>query len=396
MKIIKNKAFFFLLFLLFIITLGKFSEVSIKGLNVNVVALFLFTSIVFVMNVYTGQKIYFLQLSKSLKTKFYLLLFLFVFISITRAGILNTYLFSIPLTFIALIVFIQFLSRVPLKDALQLFNVTLLILLVFNLFAFYQTGYELELFNVGNRQKRLTGIFGGGLAGAIGGLTAVYAVALYFIFNKGFHFVTLLNFILAWVVLLLSDNRTSIFACLLIYILIFMIISKQGYIYKLLLVSIIFAAVFSVSFYLTNTSRGELIQEDYNLRNYIWQIGVEQIVANPFLGSGKANPFSTNMNALMINDQIADPHNAFLFFTLKNGIIVSLMFFIFLLNFMYDSFKRIKKTKYILLIVIPIYWLIISTTGGDYFNFTLNFSSLFFGISVFGILNHPDLKIVHA
>lgn len=392
-NILPNKIYFLTLFFLLFFVSGKFSETSGEiGLDLKFITVYLLLFVIFLYEIIKKNKIYFFEQTKQLQIKFYLFAFSFIVFSIIRAGFIDTYLYSVVLNFCVLFVFIQFLSRVPFKSALMLILIVMFVLLIMNIYYFYISGYSFDLFNIGNREKRLTGVFGGGLAGAIAGLTAIYTVIIYLSSYKKNKIFLLVNFLLSWIVLFLSDNRTSMLACLIIYSLIFLILSNRKVIYKILLLSFVIVGYIFISFYLQSTTRGELVNDDFELRTFLWGLGIEQIKNKPILGFGKINPFSSNSTAMLNFPEMADPHNAYLNFILKNGIIVSLFFFIYLISFFVSYFKSQKSNRNIIFIFIPLYWLVISFTGGDYFNFKLTFSSLIFGISVFGILNHPGIK----
>ena len=113
----------------------------------------------------------------------------------------------------------------------------------------------------------------------------------------------------------------------------------------------------------------------------------------PILGYGKANPFAKRFDAKMeYSPNMHEPHNAFLYFILNNGVIVSFFFFAFMITLIIQSVKNLIRTKCLLFIYIPLYWLAISITGGDYFNFRFNIGSVVMGISLFGLLFHPGLE----
>lgn len=390
----KNKILFLLIFTFLIFTLGNFQRPDPgKDLSVNVVFLFVVTFLIFTKDLLKHNIIFITQ--NSLVNSLFLLFALsVVIISWLRDGLLNTYLYSLVLTFTAVIVMIQFLYRLPFTKALNLFLLTLFIVMVLNLIVQYIKMGSLKLDISIQREQRLLGFLGGGLAGVLAGLSAIISIICYVFRKSKLPIFVLINIFLSWSILLMSDNRTAIIACAIVYIFIFFKISRVSKGNKLIFLIVIMAFYLFFRFYIQESIGGQRLSGDFDKRIKIWEYGMVQIKENPLMGYGKNNPFSGNYNALNdFGSNLADPHNAYLYLILRNGVVIAIFFFIFIISFVVTSYRDIRCTDYSLLILIPIYWLIVSITGGDYFNFKLNFGSLIFGISIFGFLNHPDLRI---
>jgi len=389
----KGKLTFLILFILLIYSTGKLFGVSDSAMNYKIIILFLVLFLFFLYKTLKNRDIRFFTSSQNSKKMFFLFGFLFVFISFFRDGFLNTYIYTVLLTFIATLIYIQFLYRLPLEQALKLFLQALFILLIVNYYAHYIKTGSFVLSSVDRSiEKRFTGVLGGGLAGALSGLTAILPLIIYYLSKNRNNLFLILCVILSWYAMLLADNRTSIIATTLIYMLVFFFMSKKNAAFKLVFILIIFIVYLFFHFYFLNTVGGKSLGDDADTRFLIWSYGVKQISINPILGSGKENPFMNNLSTKnILGDSIADPHNSYLYFILKNGVIISFSFFFFIFSYFVYSYKRMKNSKYLILLTIPLYWVIISYSGGDYFNFNFNFSSVVFGISVFGFLNHPDI-----
>ena len=388
----KNEILFLFFFILLIFALGNMFGEEKTEMNYKIIFLFSGLFLVFLHQSIVKKNIRFFTNNQNSKNLYILFVLSFVIITIIRDGLLNTYILTIFLTFVSTLIFIQFLYHIPFEKAIYLFLKAMFIVLLVNYYAHYLKvdTFSLELMDR-TMERRFTGFFGGGLAGALSGLSAVVSLII-FLFIKGANKLFLIiNLLLAWYGMILADNRTSLLACILIYILVFFYLSNKNFINKFLFVTLIAIIYLFYNYYSQNSTGGEKIGEDLDFRSLIWGLGIEQFTINPILGSGKENPFLNNFTSKKFDESLADPHNSYLYFILKNGILVAFFFFLFVFNFFVFSYKRLKKTKYFLLMSIPLYWIIISFTGGDYFNFNFNFSSVIFGISIFGIFNHPDL-----
>ena len=391
----KIKIIFLFLFTILIAVSGSIDWENNIGINYNLVIFYLLISLVFIFQVLQKKKIIFLPNNKTIKNIFFLFAITSLIITLFRDGIIITYFLFIVLTFILLIVFNQLLYNLKIKDALLIFMVAMFILMLINLYFHYlKTGTFNVLSGARTWDFRLSGVLGGGLAGALGGISAILPIILYLIGARKHKVFLTLNISLAWFILLLADNRTSMIACTFIYLLFFLYYSRKSIKAKILFFAIGIIIFLFIRFYLTSTTGGDFIEQDANYRELIWIFGIDQIFQSPLLGYGKQNPFASSNIAIEAIGQakLGDPHNAFLFYILRNGIVVSFLFFWFIILFLVFAYKKARNSKYLILFSFPIYWFIIGITGGDYFNFSLNFSSVVFGISVFGMLNHPDIQ----
>lgn len=397
MKANKIKILLLFIFLFIILTAvsGRTDWELDIGINYNLVIFYFLIALVFIHKIFQKKKIIFLPNNKNIKIIFFLFAISLLIITMLRDGLVNTYYLFIILSFILVITFNQLLYKVMIKDALLVFLVAMFVLMITNLYFHYlKTGNFILFSGVRTFEYRLSGIFGAGLAGALAGLSAILPIIIYLTGEKKHKVFLTLSFLLAWFIMFLADNRTSMITCLVIYFLIFLQFSKKNIKAKIFFLVIGMCMYIFLEFYLTSTSGGDYIKQDTDYRELIWFFGIDQIFQSPILGYGKQNPFATSNIAIQAIGQynIGDPHNAYLFYILKNGIIVSFFFFWFTLKYFLFIYKNVRGSKYLIFLSIPIYWLMVGLTGGDYFNFNLNFSSIVFGISIFGILNHPDLQ----
>lgn len=392
----KQSLAFYVLFIILMIVSGKRDWEVLTGINYKLVALYSFVGILCITYMILKRKLLFPTSSRSARQVFIIYLTTSLFITVLRDGIIITYFVFMALTFMMIIIFNQLLFKIPVKDALFLVLESLLVLIVVNLYFHYQKIGRLDLLpDERTSYFRLTGIFGGGLAGALAGLSAVLPVIVFFLVGGKRLLFLLISSSFAWVVMLMADNRTAMIACLLIYLLAFLSKWRTNNKTKVSLIIVSVVAYFLIRFYIASTTGGTNINNDLEFRFKIWDFGINQVSYAPVLGYGKSNPFVTNELAKQqISFNLGDPHNSYLFCILRNGILVSFLFFLFLTVFIISAHNRVRETKYSSLLYIPLYWLLISTTGGDYFNFNLNFSSVIFGITVFGLLDHPELRLI--
>lgn len=391
----KIKILFIFLFIIFISVSGRLDWETDIGIDYNLIIFYLIISIIYAVQVVKEKKIIFFANNDKVKSIFVIFLIFLALITTIRDGLFSTYFPLVLLTFIIVFFFSQLLYKIPIKEALFLFLFVMFILMIINLYYHYvKTGNLTILPDIRSFKFRLLGIFGAGLAGALAGLSAIIPLIIYLFGGKRYIIFLALNIVLAWYIMLLADNRTSMIACLIIYFLIFLQYSKKNIKTKTVFVIIGLSIYFFVQFYLTSSTGGQDLEADTNYRELIWFFGIDQIFQQPILGYGKQNPFATSNIAIQAIGQsnLMDPHNAYLFYILRNGIIVSFLFFWFIYKYLLSVYKNKLTSKFVILFSIPIYWLIIGLTGGDYFGFFVNFGSVIFGISVFGILSHPDVQ----
>ena len=279
-------------------------------------------------------------------------------------------------------------------------------LLLLCLFAVITLSFIVYYINTGNLdieivrterygKERLYGIFGGGLVGIIAGFTFVLAVISIFFKYYRFNFFPILCIAFSVLILLFSDNRTgmiiSTIACLYIVAKNFKYLGLASRLIIIILLSL--AVVFFINYSQSSIGGIEFLN-DFALRVKIWDVSFQQVLVYPWTGMGNTDFFLRSSLAIAVFGYLSDAHNAYLNLLLQSGFIVFilLMYFLFKLLLKFKDYnKRVKKISG--LYSIPFYWFAVALTGATYFNFAGTFDSYLLGISLIGLLLHPEIAL---
>lgn len=366
---------------------GRFTPLDFSGLDVRVFAFYTSFFLIYIY-MFVKNKINIYKVNISNQANYLLLMFAIIFLgSVIQEGLTSTYFWGVIMTFTTVLVISKYMHLLRIDQVLSAIILVFVFTQIANFYLYVNEGNTLDFLNIGNRESRLQGMFGGGFAGVLGGLTNIMCLVLYNL-RKKISVNILIPTIISWMTLFVTDNRTSMFACLFIYLAFFLYITKKNIFKKIIFIILLIISIIAINLYVNQTNRGGLIEEDLLMRNELWSFGVEQIFKNPIWGYGNQNPFEDHAMSKLLYDNIYDPHNAYLFFILKNGLFTMLILALVYIKMIKDVLRSKNEVKKSFLLI-QAYWLIISITGGDYFNFDLNIGSLVFGITTIGLIYHP-------
>ena len=250
MKVVvsSSKILFLVMFVFLVTSTGRLSDSILSGgLSLKVAIIYSVLFFIFIGRLTTG-KIEIYPNTAPLKILFILFGISMFGISFIRDGLLNTYIYSIMLTYIAVVVLVQTLYKFSFIEALQLFFISMLILLSINILMHYLDGGSLKISFSFIKPKRLMGYMGGGLTGALAGLSSVLSFIYLIVFKGKSNWLAIILLIISWWILLLSDNRTSLTACAIIYLLIFLGLSNKGLQNKLIFILFTVLIIFFLIF----------------------------------------------------------------------------------------------------------------------------------------------------
>lgn len=242
-----------------------------------------------------------------------------------------------------------------------------------------------------NMYNRLGGLYFYGLTGTLAGLTVLLSGIGFFIdkssYRKMFFAICIVNSLLFT---LGSDLRNVLAASCICLILLFYLFSKRERYMKFVFVLALAGLILMGNYYLNHSEAASTTDSDLGVREMIWAWTYDGISKQPIIGYGKVNYFATNLNSMIFQDELSDPHSSILNLTLKFGIPATLLFLFYFAKLMIYNYKRDRIFKGSLL-VIPLYWFLSTITGGTFFIGNGYFGSYIFGLSMFGIFLHPQL-----
>jgi hypothetical protein len=300
---------------------------------------------------------------------------------------------SIVLTQFIILFLSSLLHQLKFVDALYLLVVSFIIILWICAFVHLNSVGIISIAER-NMYNRLGGLYFYGVTGIFSGLTALLS-GIGFYIEKSFSRKILYGiFILnALIFTLGSDLRNAIFAIGICLVYLFYMLSKRSLYMKLIFgISIIVVSLLG-SYFMANSESAGNMDDDLGTRKLIWAWSFDGISKKPITGYGKENYFSSNTESMIVSEQLSDPHSCLLNQAIRLGIPATLLFLYFYIKLSIYNYKYDRIFRGIL-IVIPVYWFLSTLTGGTFFIGNGNYNSYIFGLSIFGILLHPQLYLM--
>lgn len=299
---------------------------------------------------------------------------------------------SILLTQIIILFLSSLLHEIEFPKALFLIS-TYFIVVLWICFFVHINSVGIISFTERSMYNRLGGLYFYGLTGVLSGLTAILSSIGFYIEKTILKKLVYLIFAVTGLLFTLgADLRNAMAACGICLIYLFFKISKNNIKMKLQLIIFMVSILFLGIYYMQNSQAALNTNKDLDIRKMIWRVARQGISEQPLTGYGKFNYFSTNYQSFTISELLSDSHSSILNQMLVLGIPATIIFFIFYSKLVWFYYKYDLFLKGIL-IVIPAYWLLSTITGGAFFIGSGNYSSYIFGLSIFGILMHPDLYL---
>ncbi len=239
--------------------------------------------------------------------------------------------------------------------------------------------------------NRLGGLFFYGLTGVMAGLTAVLSsIGFYLEKRKSRRVIFGFCLLLGLFGTIGSDLRNAMAAAAICVIYLFYKASQRKRSMKLVFVITSILIVLVGNNYMRYSQAANNTTEDVEIREKIWIVSLNGIKSKPLTGYGKNNYFSLSKEGMLLSEELSDSHSSILSLMLTYGIPAAILFFIFYIKFVLYYLNHDKSLRGIL-IIIPIYWILATITGGVFFNGTGYYGSYLFGLSMFGILLHPQV-----
>jgi len=338
--------------------------------------------------------LYKIKLRFPLKTIAYSYMVLIFFLSFTRHNISEDLRFftSIVLTQIIIL----FISHLLHKEsfAKSLFILVFYFIIILWICAFvHLNSVGIISFEERNSLNRLGGLYFYGVTGTIAGLTALLSGIGFYIerskLKKTLYSIFAINGLLFTIA---SDLRNAMAASACCLILLLYQLSKRSLRMKMAFYSSIIVLLVIGTYYIQHSEAVANTDDDLGTREMIWAWSLDGISRKPLTGYGKENYFATNVKSMIFQEKLSDPHSSLLNLMIMLGIPAALLFIFYYSKLTIYNYKNDRIFQGVL-IVIPLYWILSTITGGAFFIGYGYFGSYVFGLSIFGILLHPQLFI---
>jgi O-antigen ligase len=248
----------------------------------------------------------------------------------------------------------------------------------------------------GDIQARVGGIFFFGLFGALAGLGAVASfVGLICASVKREKVIYVLSMALFLLFLVMSDLRTGEFAVAISFLVGYSVSThrprwlKAGF--RVFFVALVFYGAFLIMSPSVPIIESGNVENDLVWRTLVWDLSITGIASRPFTGFGGENYLKGNLEGVVLDGNLADPHSSYLSLILQYGFISLVLFAIVYGGIVYRLFRQAAEGMKVF-VCVAIYWALVSSTGGTYFNGTSGFGQIMFEFSFLGLLCHPQLR----
>lgn len=297
---------------------------------------------------------------------------------------------SIALTQFIILFLASLMHKLRFVDSLFLLVITFIVILWVCTFV-HLNSVGIISFTERNMYNRLGGLYFYGLTGTLAGLTALLAGIGFFIEKSFYRKIFFALFVVNGLIFTFgSDLRNVLAACGICLLYLFYLLSKRK-IYMKFIFAISIISVFFMGYYYVNHSEAAgNTGNDLEVREMIWALSLDGISKKPITGYGKENYFATNAQSMLFLEQLSEPHSSILDLMIRFGIPATIFYFFFYSKLVIHNYKKDRVFKGVL-IVIPLYWLLSTITGGSFFIGNGYFGSYIFGLSIFGIFLHPQL-----
>jgi len=226
--------------------------------------------------------------------------------------------------------------------------------------------------------SRLGGLFFFGSTAIIAGFCMLINVFLYS--RKVERLFTAFKILFSFIILLATDTRMVILITILSSV--FILFWERR---KMILTILIIGGIsFNMYNVMTEKDKKSQVEDDYEFRTLIWGTTIIKIRDRFLIGYGQENPFENMLKSKV--DYLQDPHSAYLSIVLRQGIIAAALLFLF-------YYKKLKENFNVISILVLYYFLSV-IVGTELFLGNLEYINVLFNITLFGLLLHPDMKIL--
>jgi O-antigen ligase len=283
------------------------------------------------------------------------------------------------------------LHSVTLQSALKVTTVSLTIVLLVSTLVHLLTVGLLVPFDHGS--FRLNGLYFFGEVGMLTGITALLSfIGLLVSSDRGRRVMYALNALLMLFLLACTDTRSAMIGFLLAAsAAVVLERSRRRALFRFGVILGFLSILAVAGWYFFSSESGQSVGADIDYRSVIWASAVIGIATRPLTGFGQTNFFDDVNYAGQFGPVLDDAHSAMLGHALAYGIPSLVLFLIFFFRSGYSALTS-KDQRVRVWSAIALYWFVAPLFWGVVYRLSGNFVQVVFGITLIGLVSHPEIR----